>query len=49
LPSSRTPAHRTDEDGAPSAEVSHGFARRFPPLTVVTYDVDCDGIVDLTT
>lgn len=31
------------------AEVSHGFARRFPPLTVVTYDVDCEGIVDLAT
>ncbi|QCK88747.1 hypothetical protein E8L99_10845 [Phreatobacter aquaticus] len=31
------------------AEVSHGFARRFPPLTVVTYDVDCDDIVDLAT
>ena len=31
------------------AEVSHGFAHRFPPLTVVTYDVDCAGILDLTT
>lgn len=31
------------------AEVSHGFAHRFPPLTVVTYDVDCFGVVDLTT
>ena len=31
------------------AELSHGFARRFPPLTVVTYDVDCADILDLTT
>jgi RES domain-containing protein len=31
------------------AEVSHGFAHRFPPLTVVTYDVDCTDILDLTT
>jgi RES domain-containing protein len=31
------------------AEVCHGFARRFPPLTVVTYDVDCSGVIDLTT
>jgi RES domain-containing protein len=30
-------------------EVSHGFAHRFPPLTVVTYDVDCADICDLTT
>lgn len=31
------------------AEVSHGFAHRFPPLTVVTYDVDCAELLDLTT
>lgn len=31
------------------AEVSHGFAHRFQPLTVVTYDVDCADILDLTT
>lgn len=31
------------------AEVSHGFAHRFPPLTVVTYDVDCSRLLDLTT
>ncbi|KAF0128328.1 MAG: RES domain-containing protein [Xanthobacteraceae bacterium] len=32
-----------------SLKVSHGFAHRFPPLTVVTYDVDCADICDLTT
>ncbi len=30
-------------------EGSQGFAYRFPPLTIVTYDVDCDDIVDLST
>lgn len=30
-------------------EVSHGFAHRFPPLTVVTTDGPCTGILDLTT
>jgi RES domain-containing protein len=30
-------------------EGSQGFAFRFPPLTIVTYDVDCDRIVDLST
>jgi len=30
-------------------EGSQGFAFRFPPLTIVTYDVDCDDIVDLST
>ena len=28
-------------------EASQGFGSRFPPLTVVCYDVDCDNIVDL--
>lgn len=28
-------------------EMSHGFAHRFEPLTVVTYDVDVDDVVDL--
>ncbi len=30
-------------------EMSHGFARRFEPLTVCTYSVDIDHIVDLRT
>ena len=30
-------------------EGSQGFAYRFPPLTIVTYDVDCDDVVDLST
>lgn len=30
-------------------EVSHGFARRIDPLVLCSYDVDCDGIVDLRT
>lgn len=30
-------------------EVSHGFAHRFPPLTVVTTNGPCAGILDLTT
>lgn len=30
-------------------EMGHGFARRFEPLTVCSYDVDVDGTVDLTT
>ena len=29
-------------------EMGHGLARRFEPLTVCTYDVDADDIVDLT-
>lgn len=29
-------------------EASQGFAFRLPPLTIVEYEVDCDGIVDLT-
>lgn len=30
-------------------EASQGFSLRFPPLTIVTYDVDCDDVADLTT
>jgi RES domain-containing protein len=30
-------------------EVSAGLARRFDPLTVCAYEVDCDGLVDLST
>jgi RES domain-containing protein len=30
-------------------EGSQGFAYRFPPLTIVTYDVDCQDVVDLST
>ena len=30
-------------------EMTHGFARRLEPLTMVSYDVDVDDIVDLTT
>jgi RES domain-containing protein len=30
-------------------EASQGFAYRIPPLTIVSYEVDCDDIVDLTT
>jgi RES domain-containing protein len=30
-------------------EMGHGFAHRFEPLTVVTYEVDAEGIADLTT
>lgn len=30
-------------------EMSHGFGHRFDPLTVCTYDVDVDGLVDLRT
>jgi RES domain-containing protein len=29
-------------------EASQGFAYRFPPLTLVTYDIDCSDVVDLT-
>lgn len=29
-------------------EASQGFGKRFPPLTLVTYDVDCSDIIDLT-
>lgn len=32
-----------------SLQVSHGFAHRFPPLTVVTTNVDCSRLLDLTT
>ena len=30
-------------------EVSHGFARRIDPMVLCSYEVDCDGIVDLRT
>jgi RES domain-containing protein len=30
-------------------EMGHGFAHRFEPLTVVTYEVDVEGIADLRT
>ncbi|MCW5696681.1 MAG: RES domain-containing protein [Bauldia sp.] len=30
-------------------EASHGFARRFPPLTLCSYDCDVDDLVDLRT
>jgi RES domain-containing protein len=30
-------------------EMSHGFAHRFEPLTICSYDVDVDDIVDLRT
>jgi RES domain-containing protein len=30
-------------------EQAHGFPIRFDPLTVCTYDLDIEGIVDLTT
>jgi RES domain-containing protein len=30
-------------------EGNQGFAYRFPPLTIVCYDVDCDDIADLST
>ena len=29
-------------------EGSQGFNRRFPPLTIVAYAVDCDDVLDLT-
>lgn len=29
-------------------EATQGFGNRFPPLTLVTYDVDCADILDLT-
>jgi RES domain-containing protein len=29
-------------------EATQGFGNRFPPLTLVTYDVDCADLVDLT-
>lgn len=31
------------------AEMSHGFAHRFDPLTVCAYDVDVDDVLDLRT
>jgi RES domain-containing protein len=31
------------------AEMNHGFGHRFDPLTVCTYDVDAEDIVDLRT
>ena len=31
------------------AEMGHGFAHRFDPLTICSYDVDVDDIVDLRT
>ena len=30
-------------------EMTHGFAHRLEPLTMISYDVDVDGIVDLRT
>lgn len=30
-------------------EMSHGFARRFEPLTVCSYEVDVDDLIDLRT
>jgi RES domain-containing protein len=30
-------------------EMGHGFAHRFVPLTICSYDVDMDDVVDLTT
>ena len=33
--------------GTAICEASQGFAGRFPPLTIVTYDVDVDPIADL--
>lgn len=30
-------------------EMGHGFAHRFEPLTIVSYEVDVDDITDLTT
>jgi RES domain-containing protein len=30
-------------------EMGHGFAYRFEPLTICSYDVDLDDVVDLTT
>jgi RES domain-containing protein len=30
-------------------EASQGFSFRIPPLTIVTYDADCEDIADLTT
>ena len=30
------------------SETSHGFAYRFPPLTICTYQVDVDNLVDLS-
>lgn len=29
-------------------EANQGFAYRLPPLTIVSYDIDCEGIADLT-
>ena len=31
------------------AEMGHGLSRRFDPLTLCAYDVDCDDVVDLRT
>jgi RES domain-containing protein len=31
------------------AEMGHGFPHRFHPLTVCSYDVDVDGVIDLRT
>lgn len=30
-------------------EMGHGLARRFDPLTICSYEVDCDDVVDLRT
>lgn len=30
-------------------EASQGFGNRFPPLTLVTYDIDCADLADLST
>ena len=38
----------TSPEGA-FREATRGFAYKFDPLTLVTYDIDCDGILDLRT
>ena len=34
--------------GTAVLEASQGFGNRFPPLTLVTYDIDCSDLLDLT-
>ncbi len=34
--------------GTAVLEASQGFGKRFPPLTLVTYDLDCCDLLDLT-
>ena len=34
--------------GTAVLEGSQGFGNRFPPLTLVTYDLDCSDLLDLT-